>query len=436
MTDAAPSAEFSADKVSNDSASDAVAKPSWVDELWFRPEGRWWTMMRATILAILTTIAVPTARFALWFALGSGQTQAPSSVPGGVPVVLQTGRFVHPGDAVAVDPLRLLYQEKTPSQSISEVRSLLQVQRSRLIVLTASDVDSAALTEVARICREQQLVCVQLEAIIGEHGGQPRPLPYASIVSEPNQVAEKEHGLYLYDENGNLLWHCPPNAISNSLHDLTTIAQAISAASQWHKDRLQPIAVVNGTVPPQQAKKPKPPAPPKTVAMPEAVRLTAIDGLITDALNDQRGWSPVRESWFVKDYPKSSGKKPTLLVFWATWCGPCMHEFPLLDQLREQYRQSVLFVGLADERDNPEARRRIAEAIKPYNFRLHYLLKDSAVGRRIFNIADLPLPAFALFDENGKLVAKQFGNIGDTKNAESLRRSLDSVTVQKKAAAD
>jgi thiol-disulfide isomerase/thioredoxin/outer membrane lipoprotein-sorting protein len=46
--------------------------------------------------------------------------------------------------------------------------------------------------------------------------------------------------------------------------------------------------------------------------------------------------------------------KPTIISFWATWCGPCMAEFPMLQKIRDDYKGElqVLAVAVQDSRLN------------------------------------------------------------------------------------
>ena len=42
-----------------------------------------------------------------------------------------------------------------------------------------------------------------------------------------------------------------------------------------------------------------------------------------------------------------------LIDFWATWCGPCRMQAPILEQLSEEYDESELKICKMDEDENP-----------------------------------------------------------------------------------
>jgi thiol-disulfide isomerase/thioredoxin len=44
--------------------------------------------------------------------------------------------------------------------------------------------------------------------------------------------------------------------------------------------------------------------------------------------------------------------KPLLINFWATWCGPCLREIPMLKELEDQ-RPDIQVVGIAIDRRDP-----------------------------------------------------------------------------------
>ena len=55
-----------------------------------------------------------------------------------------------------------------------------------------------------------------------------------------------------------------------------------------------------------------------------------------------------------------------LINFWATWCGPCRQEMPLLDEIYGKYRRAglVLFSVNIDEPGNLEAAREMAKTLR------------------------------------------------------------------------
>ena len=49
---------------------------------------------------------------------------------------------------------------------------------------------------------------------------------------------------------------------------------------------------------------------------------------------------------------KTFGGKPMLINFWATWCGPCLREIPMLKQLQAA-RPDIQIVGIAIDKPEP-----------------------------------------------------------------------------------
>jgi peroxiredoxin len=79
--------------------------------------------------------------------------------------------------------------------------------------------------------------------------------------------------------------------------------------------------------------------------------------------------------------------KVVLLNFWATWCPPCVHEMPLLDQLYQALRQRpcvIWAVAMQEDRD------KVAPFIDKRQFQFTTLLDgDGAVSTR-YKLRGLP----------------------------------------------
>ena len=72
-----------------------------------------------------------------------------------------------------------------------------------------------------------------------------------------------------------------------------------------------------------------PPADARVGAKPPVFKLPAVVG------------GPVTGQWKLADYLE---KKPVVVLFWATWCGPCQEELPFYQQLLERHAKDGLQV--------------------------------------------------------------------------------------------
>ncbi|EMF0048388.1 thioredoxin [Enterococcus hirae] len=53
-------------------------------------------------------------------------------------------------------------------------------------------------------------------------------------------------------------------------------------------------------------------------------------------------------------FNEETDKGLVLIDFWATWCGPCRMQAPILDQLSEEYDEDELRIVKMDVDENPQ----------------------------------------------------------------------------------
>jgi len=119
--------------------------------------------------------------------------------------------------------------------------------------------------------------------------------------------------------------------------------------------------------------------------------------------------------------------KPLLVNFWATWCEPCRHEYPMLNELAKQYAPQglkVVGVSLDDDGDLILMRRFLAR-YKPIfpNYR------KKAGGIDAFTQAVLPgwtgsLPVSVFYGKDGQQAGHMLGEGTREKYEEAIRALL------------
>lgn len=61
--------------------------------------------------------------------------------------------------------------------------------------------------------------------------------------------------------------------------------------------------------------------------------------------------------------------KPIIILnFWASWCQPCLREFPSLVEFQEKYKDQVLVIGINGDEENPLENIRKIEGKYKLNF--------------------------------------------------------------------
>lgn len=90
---------------------------------------------------------------------------------------------------------------------------------------------------------------------------------------------------------------------------------------------------------------------------------------------------------------------PIVANAWASWCGPCRFEFPVLQRLSARYGKRVAFLGVNSQDSDAAAETFLAEAPVPYP---SYTDPDKGLIESLGGLGGLPDTAF--YDRAGKLL--------------------------------
>jgi thiol-disulfide isomerase/thioredoxin len=108
------------------------------------------------------------------------------------------------------------------------------------------------------------------------------------------------------------------------------------------------------------------------------------------------------------DYRKTIDKlrgNVVLVDFWATWCAPCIEQFPHTVELHHKYADrglAVVSVSLNDAEEEPQVR----EFLTQQNADFENLLSEYGSGVKSIERFGLPgpVPCYRVYDREGKLV--------------------------------
>ena len=87
-----------------------------------------------------------------------------------------------------------------------------------------------------------------------------------------------------------------------------------------------------------------------------------------------------------------------MLNFWASWCGPCRQEMPLLDELHQRYSKAGFTILGVNVENNPEAAQRALQEI-PVTFPI--LFDNDGTVSKLYDIS--AMPTTYLLDRDGKV---------------------------------
>ena len=107
--------------------------------------------------------------------------------------------------------------------------------------------------------------------------------------------------------------------------------------------------------------------------------------------------------------------KVLVLNFWATWCGPCVAEFPELVAIDAKYRdKGMKLVGITAD-DPGDVQPKVIPFIKKQKVKFDIVLQDTEDPQEMMDKITKEwsgvLPATFVYDKQGNLVYSKFGII-------------------------
>jgi thiol-disulfide isomerase/thioredoxin len=87
-----------------------------------------------------------------------------------------------------------------------------------------------------------------------------------------------------------------------------------------------------------------------------------------------------------------------MINFWASWCGPCRQEMPILDQLQQRYSKAGFTVlGVNVEQDSSQAER----LLKDMNISFPVLFDSDSVVSKLYDVSAMPVTV--MIDKDGNM---------------------------------
>jgi thiol-disulfide isomerase/thioredoxin len=99
--------------------------------------------------------------------------------------------------------------------------------------------------------------------------------------------------------------------------------------------------------------------------------------------------------------------KPVLINFWASWCGPCIAEMPLIQERSEQYSDDLIVLGI----NAGENKRVIEQFVEEQKISFPILPDPGDNVQRQYQINAIPTSYF--IDRDGKIQAVYVGSISE-----------------------
>lgn len=110
---------------------------------------------------------------------------------------------------------------------------------------------------------------------------------------------------------------------------------------------------------------------------------------------------------------------PVVLDFWATWCGPCTMQAPILDRIARRYESKGLVVLGVNVDDSPEVARAHA---KRQGLSYPIVMDTVRDGSRKYGVERLP--SLVVIDREGRVIKYMSGLVDEASLDEVIASTL------------
>ena len=106
--------------------------------------------------------------------------------------------------------------------------------------------------------------------------------------------------------------------------------------------------------------------------------------------------------------------KKHLVVFWASWCGPCRQEIPLLKKIYSKYKNNIEFVSISTDTKNSLWLKALEKEQMPWKqLVVNEKSKEYEPIEIIFQLSS-SIPYIVLLDNNTKVIKSHVGLMNET----------------------
>jgi cytochrome c biogenesis protein CcmG, thiol:disulfide interchange protein DsbE len=107
------------------------------------------------------------------------------------------------------------------------------------------------------------------------------------------------------------------------------------------------------------------------------------------------------------------------LNFWATWCGPCLVEMPLLEAVSIRHKNDLVVVGV----DIAESAEHVVSFVKTNKITFPILLDVNGLVADTFKAYAFPATIF--IDKEGIIRSQQVGQLSES----TLKKNLETIGI-------